>query len=115
MSFSVINRSISHWVNQIKEFQPSPPKSQKGNALIGPTMLSRVCVLSSLQCSETSRCGGRVLGGDSVMGHRLAVKPHFSRPVWYENLSGVVRCPKNSNINTDGLDSVVIGSHSRDQ
>src|SRR6218665_1535830 len=34
-------------------------------------------------------------------------------PVWYENLSGVVSCPENSNINTDGLDSVVIGS--RDQ
>ena len=34
-------------------------------------------------------------------------------PVWYENLSGVVICPENSNINTDGLDSVVIGS--RDQ
>ena len=33
--------------------------------------------------------------------------------VWYENLSGVVSCPENSNINTDGLDSVVIGS--RDQ
>ena len=31
-------------------------------------------------------------------------------PVWYENLSGVVSCPENSNINTDGLDSVVIGS-----
>src|SRR6218665_2700401 len=30
--------------------------------------------------------------------------------VWYENLSGVVSCPENSNINTDGLDSVVIGS-----
>ena len=37
----------------------------------------------------------------------------FERPVWYENLSGVVSCPENSNINTDGLDSVVIGS--RDQ
>ena len=34
-------------------------------------------------------------------------------PVWYENLSGVVSCPENSKINTDGLDSVVIGS--RDQ
>ena len=34
-------------------------------------------------------------------------------PVWYENLSGVVSCPENSNINTDGLDSVVFGS--RDQ
>jgi len=40
-------------------------------------------------------------------------------PVWYENLSGVVSCPENSNteyksmINTDGLDSFVIGS--RDQ
>ena len=34
-------------------------------------------------------------------------------PVWYENLSGVVSCPENSNINTDGLNSVVIGS--RDQ
>ena len=34
-------------------------------------------------------------------------------PVWYENLSGVVSCPENSNINTDRLDSVVIGS--RDQ
>jgi len=34
-------------------------------------------------------------------------------PVWYENLSGVVSCPENSNINIDGLDSVVIGS--RDQ
>ena len=34
-------------------------------------------------------------------------------PVWYENLSGVVSCPENSNIHTDGLDSVVIGS--RDQ
>ena len=34
-------------------------------------------------------------------------------PVWYENLSGVVSCPENSNKNTDGLDSVVIGS--RDQ
>src|SRR6218665_1923476 len=31
-----------------------------------------------------------------------------STPVWYENLSGVVSCPENSNINTDGLDSVVI-------
>src|SRR6218665_332894 len=31
-------------------------------------------------------------------------------PVWYENLSGVVSCPENSNINIDGLDSVVIGS-----
>src|SRR6218665_1849572 len=40
-----------------------------------------------------------------------AVTSH--RPVWYENLSGVVSCPENSNINTDGLDSVVIGS--RDQ
>ena len=37
----------------------------------------------------------------------------FRRPVWYENLFGVVSCPENSNINTDGLDSVVIGS--RDQ
>ena len=36
-----------------------------------------------------------------------------ARPVWYENLSGVVSCPENININTDGLDSVVIGS--RDQ
>ena len=27
--------------------------------------------------------------------------------MWYENLSGVVSCPENSNINTDGLDSVV--------
>ena len=34
-------------------------------------------------------------------------------PVWYENLSGVVSCPENPNINTDGLDSVVIDS--RDQ
>ena len=34
-------------------------------------------------------------------------------PVWYENLSRVVSFPENSNINTDGLDSVVIGS--RDQ
>ena len=34
-------------------------------------------------------------------------------PVWYENLSGVVSCPENSNINTHGLDSDVIGS--RDQ
>ena len=34
-------------------------------------------------------------------------------PVWYENLSGVVSCPENSNINIDGLDSVTIGS--RDQ
>ena len=34
-------------------------------------------------------------------------------PVWYENLCGVVSCPENSNINTDGLYSVVIGS--RDQ
>ena len=52
-------------------------------------------------------------------------KLHFvSRPVsietfatwlilWYENLSGVVSCPENSNINTDGLDSVVIGSRDR--
>ena len=24
--------------------------------------------------------------------------------MWYENLSGVVSCPENSNINTDGLD-----------
>ena len=31
-------------------------------------------------------------------------------PVWYENLSGVVICPDNSNINING---VVIGS--RDQ
>ena len=37
----------------------------------------------------------------------------FLIPVWYENLSGVGSCPENSNINTDGLDSVVIGS--RDQ
>jgi len=37
----------------------------------------------------------------------------WANPVWYENLSGVVSCPENSNINTDGLDSVVIGS--RDQ
>ena len=34
-------------------------------------------------------------------------------PLWYENLSGVVSCPENSNINADGLDSGVIGS--RDQ
>ena len=39
--------------------------------------------------------------------------PAVWAPVWYENLSGVVSCPENSNINTDGLDSVVIGS--RDQ
>ena len=37
----------------------------------------------------------------------------FWAPVWYENLSGVVSCPENSNINADGLDSVVVGS--RDQ
>jgi len=41
------------------------------------------------------------------------VVDHDGRPVWYETMSGVVSCPKNSNINTDGLDSVVIGS--RDQ
>ena len=36
-------------------------------------------------------------------------------PVWYENLSvaGVISCPENSNINTDGQDSAAIGS--RDQ
>ena len=37
----------------------------------------------------------------------------MANPVWYENLSGVVSCPEDSNINTDGLDSVVISS--RDQ
>jgi len=42
-----------------------------------------------------------------MWGHKML------RPVWYENLSGVVIRPENSNINTDGLDSVVIGS--RDQ
>ena len=36
--------------------------------------------------------------------------PSVWAPVWYENLSGVVSCPENSNINTDGLDSVLIGS-----
>src|SRR6218665_2864689 len=39
--------------------------------------------------------------------------PFETVPVWCENLSGVVSCPENSNINTDGLDSAVIGS--RDQ
>src|SRR6218665_1635215 len=31
-------------------------------------------------------------------------------PVWYENLSGVVSCPENSNINTEGLDHRLIFS-----
>ena len=36
-----------------------------------------------------------------------------ARPVWYENLSGVVIRPDNLDINIDGADSIVIGS--RDQ
>ena len=50
------------------------------------------------------------------MGRRYTLLPRAPNcmgPVWYENLSDVVSCPENSNINTDGLDSVVIGS--RDQ
>ena len=39
----------------------------------------------------------------------LSGRETVRRPVWYENLSGVVSCPENSNINADGLDSVVIG------
>jgi len=35
MSFSVINRSIGHFANQIRGFQPiAPPKPIKENALI---------------------------------------------------------------------------------
>ena len=43
--------------------------------------------------------------------NRAILAANYMQPVWYENLSRVVSCPENSNINTDGLDSVVIGSH----
>src|SRR6218665_2697889 len=53
--------------------------------------------------------------GDSVSGETLFCDTGTSNldPVWYENLSGVVSCPENSNINTNGLDSVVIGSRDK--
>src|SRR6218665_4161870 len=41
--------------------------------------------------------------------HKSRVYDCKSGPGWYENLSGVVSCPESSNINTDGLDSIVIG------
>ena len=63
--------------------------------------------LKSIQIPEASK-QVRAPGGQ-----RVVIYYTTTLPVWYENLSGVVSCPENSNINTDGLDSVVIGS--RDQ
>ena len=47
---------------------------------------------------------------DLTISTGTRVQAKYQVPVWYENLSGVVICPDNSNINING---VVIGS--RDQ
>src|SRR6218665_1189834 len=65
---------------------------------------------SDLQTFSDLRLAVTLFDAATLESEREKRQPASTQPVWYENLSGVVSCPENSNINTDGLDSVVIGS-----
>src|SRR6218665_712534 len=95
---------------------PSPRLCAKPASRPRKMRLSREPVEKNNRLSRREKCG--LITEKSIISFQplKEIRHGHNRrpmPVWYENLSGVVSCPENSNINTDGMDSVVIGS--RDQ
>src|SRR6218665_1094781 len=88
---------------------------QRGGAAIAMDRLANISDVATEERSHRVPSKSAAWGGDLKCHPLLYITCYVdSLPLTYftqyENLSGVVSCPENSNINTDGLDSVVIGS-----
>src|SRR6218665_3956576 len=87
------------------------PREQKFRAMNGAQLASPI--RGELGYAHGHQLGTQFIACSYWAPNLGSIRETICLPVWYENLSGVVSCLENSNINTDGLYSVVIGS--RDQ